>query len=773
MARSEIGPLPARPAALGALARAVADPGAAPPRAGPVLRWSVPVLIALFLLTLGLGAYVSLRRAHDRAVADAGEQMELIAAAAAAALDTHAGADAAAAARTARRILAEGLPAAALREGRSLVVTDPAGRVLAATGPLPARPGEPLASLLGSADALPLLAGDSGVITIAPPGGPAMLADVRLLPAPFGEVVALQPLDAVLGGWWQEMRVTVTLFAAAGVVLALVAAAFHGQASRTRHGEDVLERVQQRVDTALSRGRSGLIDWNLASGRIFWSRSMFELVGLPPQGEFLSFGTFEALIHPGDGDFYALADELVRGDMVTIERTFRVRHAGGSWIWLRMRGEVVRGGADGAPHLVGICVDVTRENEFAARTAMADLRLRDAVETISEAFVLWDADNRLVLCNSKFRQLYGLPEGAVLPGTPYAEVIRAGRPPLVRIQLKPEGSAEEGARSYEAQIEDGRWLHINERRTKDGGFVSVGTDVTSLKRHEERLLESERRLMASVADLRKSRQSLEARGRELAELAEKYAEQKAEAETANEAKSAFLANISHELRTPLNAIIGFSEIMTSGAFGPLGSPKYLEYCSDIRDSGMYLLEVINDVLEMSRIESGHLALHPEELDLDSSVLDALRVMAPLADDKGLALRAEAATGIAAWADRRALKQILLNLLSNAVKFTPAGGRVTVRIRPVGAGVNLYVEDTGVGIPKEALKKLGRPFEQVENQFTKSHKGSGLGLAIARSLVEMHGGTMRIRSSVGVGTVVLVRLPTAANGASGADDALRA
>jgi two-component system cell cycle sensor histidine kinase PleC len=771
MARSEIGTVPARPASPGLLARALPDRAAVLQGAEPLLRWAVPALIAVFLVVIGLGTFATLRRSHDHAIATASAQLHLVAASTAAILDAAAAAaPEAAAGPDATRALARELPPSARQGGRSVLVTNAAGRVIASAGPLPAEPGKPLIALMGTAQPLTTFADRAGVMQIQMPGRGAMLATVRSLKAPLGEVALVQPMDAVLAGWWREMRLGATLFATTGLVLALLGAAFHWQAAQGRHGEDVLARMQRRVDTALSRGRSGLIDWDLATGRIFWSRSMFDLVGLPPRREVLSFGAFEALIHPGDGDFYALADELVRGEATTIDRAFRVRHVGGTWIWLRMRGEVVRPSADAGPHLVGICVDITQEKQLAARTAMADMRLGDAVETISEAFVLWDADNHLVLCNSKFQQLYALPASAIAPGTPYAEVIAAGRPPLVRTQVKPEGGAEEGARSYEAQIDDGRWLHINERRTKDGGFVSVGTDVTSLKRHEERLLESERRLMASVADLRKSRQSLEARSAELAELAGKYAEQKAEAESANEAKSAFLANISHELRTPLNAIIGFSEIMTSGAFGALGSPKYEEYCNDIRDSGMYLLEVINDVLEMSRIESGHLALHPEELDLDASVLDALRVMAPMADEKGLALRAEAATGIMARADRRALKQILLNLLSNAVKFTPAGGRVTVRIRPVGSGVNLYVEDTGIGIAKEALEKLGRPFEQVENQFTKTHKGSGLGLAIARSLVEMHGGIMRIRSRVGDGTVVLVRLPMEEDDADSHDGA---
>ena len=169
-----------------------------------------------------------------------------------------------------------------------------------------------------------------------------------------------------------------------------------------------------------------------------------------------------------------------------------MRHADGHWIWIRARAEVVADAED-EPHLVGIAVDVTEQRRLAEASRTADIRLRDAIEAISEAFVLWDAANRLVLCNSKYQQLYGLPDELVRPGTPYAEIARSGRRPIVSDTF-PVDDDGAGARSVEARVEDGRWLQINERRTDDGGFVSVGTDITALKQKEAELLENERAL---------------------------------------------------------------------------------------------------------------------------------------------------------------------------------------------------------------------------------------------------------------------------------------
>jgi two-component system, cell cycle sensor histidine kinase PleC len=491
---------------------------------------------------------------------------------------------------------------------------------------------------------------------------------------------------------------------------------------------------------------------------------MFDILGLPQKDELLTFGEVNALVHADDIDLYELATQLAEARVHSFDHAFRMRHANGRWLWLRARCELAQRDGSSGLHLIGIVVDITEQKSLVEKTVAADLRLRDAIETIPEAFVLWDADSRLVMCNSNFQLLHQLPDAAVIAGTPYEAAVTTGRRPIIRTTITSDDNQPPGARTFEARLDDGRWMHISERRTKDGGYVSVGTDITKIKLHEQRLIEGEKRRIATIDDLRKSQQELERQADQLADLAGKYAEEKTRAEEANQAKSKFLANMSHELRTPLNAIIGFSEIMEAAMFGPLGAERYNEYSRDIRQSGQYLLDVINDVLDMSKIEAGSIRLMLEDVDLDPVLADCLRVVSGPASEKRIALRAAITPAIYLRADRRAVKQIALNLLSNAVKFTPDGGAVTLTSRTRGNRITIAIEDNGIGIPREALRKLGRPFEQVESQLTKQHQGSGLGLAIAKSLVELHGGAMRIRSMLGKGTVVVVRLPIEAQAA---------
>ncbi|MEX0853574.1 MAG: ATP-binding protein [Bauldia sp.] len=726
--------------------------------AEPVLRRLIPILIFIFLAIVGLARFVELYQQKVQREEDARRTIGMVASLVSAAF-TDAGGGRVLARADALNLLADILPPGATANGRHIYVTDADGLVLAAAPDDAAEARQPLTTIIGEAQLLATFGARAGVLEIGLADGEPALAALHHLDPPLGAVAVVEPTAAVLSAWRANVSLNVTVFVGTSAILLVILYGYFAQSSRASEADRIYLEIQSRFETALGRGRSGLWDWDLSRARMFWSRSMFDLIGLAPRDALLGFGEVSRLIHPDDGDLLALVETLHNAGETTVDRMFRMRHADGRWIWLRVRAELVD--LDTAePHLIGIAVDVTEQMRLVERSRTADIRLSDAIETISEAFVLWDADNRLVMCNSKYQQLHGIPDGVLTAGAAYAEVIAAGRKPLVRSQIVTEGAPEDGARSFELQLEDGSWLQISERRTKDGGFVSVGTDITQLKRHEGKLIDGERRLMATIADLRASRQKLEQQAQQMVDLAEKYAEEKDRAEEANRTKSEFLANISHEIRTPLNAILGFSEIMQSGMFGALGSPKYIEYCQDIHQSGTYLLGVINDVLDMSRIEAGRMILAVEELILDDLVEESIRVVGTQAAAQQIAVHSEAGRDLRMIGDRRALKQIMLNLLSNAVKFTPAGGRIRVRARSTGSTILFSVADSGIGIPRDAVKKLGRPFEQVGNQFTKSHRGSGLGLAITSSLAQLHGGAMRIRSLEGVGTIVSVRLPVA-------------
>jgi len=233
-----------------------------------------------------------------------------------------------------------------------------------------------------------------------------------------------------------------------------------------------------------------------------------------------------------------------------------------------------------------------------------------------------------------------------------------------------------------------------------------------------------------------------------------------EAENANRAKSQFLAVMSHELRTPLNAIIGFSEIMFAEPYGPLGDKRYKQYVQDIHNSGGHLLSIINDILDLSKIEAGQAELNEEEVDLSALIAAVRRIMQERATSAALTFACESGEGLP-WvrADRRALKQVLLNLLSNAVKFTPKGGQVGVRMAiDDDGGLRIVVYDTGIGIAAQDIPRAMSAFGQVDASWSRRYEGAGLGLPISQALVRLHGGTLELESQPGTGTTATVRFP---------------
>jgi PAS domain S-box-containing protein len=257
-----------------------------------------------------------------------------------------------------------------------------------------------------------------------------------------------------------------------------------------------------------------------------------------------------------------------------------------------------------------------------------------------------------------------------------------------------------------------------------------------------------------------------ARERELAEARDDLEHARAEevmarnlAEAGSRAKSDFLALMSHELRTPLTAVIGFADVMRGELFGPLGSPKYHEYCRDIEASGRHLLELVGDILDLAKVESGRYVLTEGTVDLDALVRASIQLLGERPALKGIIVNTRIERSLKIHGDERALKQVLINLLTNAVKYTPSGGQVELTAGIVsGSALELIVSDTGIGIPAAELALVQEPFAQASNSGAAGEDGSGLGLSIVRTLVELHGGTLTIESDIGTGTRVSVRVP---------------
>ena len=359
----------------------------------------------------------------------------------------------------------------------------------------------------------------------------------------------------------------------------------------------------------------------------------------------------------------------------------------------------------------------------------AQMRLLDALESSPEGVVLLDAEDRIVVTNSQVGRFFPSIAESCVPGEPFAGLMRRaseldtdGSPPVATLCLD---ARRDGKASAEMRLAGDRWLRASFSRARDNGVVVMMNDISELIERENLLREA-----------------------------------KEGAETADRAKSEFLANMSHELRTPLNAVIGFSEVLSGELYGPLGHNSYKGYAENIHESGHHLLAVINDILDLSKIEAGKLAPAPVPTDPVSVIGNSLRIIEIQAGEHDVQFVSEIGDGIPEIIiDQRMFKQILMNLLSNAVKFTPEGGRVTLHMAAADdGGLMVRVEDTGVGMTEAEIAIALQPFGQVDGSLSRKFEGTGLGLPLAKRMVELHDGTLSVDSTPDRGTVVSVHFP---------------
>ncbi len=399
--------------------------------------------------------------------------------------------------------------------------------------------------------------------------------------------------------------------------------------------------------------------------------------------------------------------------------------------------------------------------ETMPESALSSASLWEVFQVFPNGVCVLDRDGRFVACNAQYRRLLATVEDVLVAGTPFEDIVCAsvergvvvGGDQLAGTDWIPSRIAafRDGA-NVVLRFSDGREMRVEHSSLQDGGLLITLTDVTILLQHE--------RLLASrVRELEEMQARLEAQSAQLSELAGGLSTLRDEAERANRTKSEFLANMSHELRSPLNAVIGFAEIMKDELFGAVGSVQYREYAYDIWTSGRHLLDLINDILDLSKIEAGKLDLLETRFALGATIGACIRLVSGRAQQADIAVHSTvAAEGLVLWADERKLKQVLINLLTNAIKFTKPGGRVKVAVVDADATLDIRISDTGIGMTPEEIPIALAAFGQVDSSLARKHEGTGLGLPLSKALVELHDGTLEIESEAGVGTTVTVKLP---------------
>jgi signal transduction histidine kinase len=366
------------------------------------------------------------------------------------------------------------------------------------------------------------------------------------------------------------------------------------------------------------------------------------------------------------------------------------------------------------------------------RLERQNLLLQSTLENIGEGLSVFDSQGRLIAWNSRFCELLDLPTdlavGATLNDILTRQAVRGdfgGNDPEAEVAKRLDLFYHDVPTTKERVMPPGRTLQIRRRAMPDGAVISIYSDVTEVKASERRLIEA-----------------------------------RSQAEAANRAKGDFLANMSHELRTPLNAIIGFSEVISKELFGPIANEKYLEYIEDIHTSSLHLLSIINDVLDMSKIEAGKVELAKEIVNIQHVISEVMRMVHERARSRDIELTAQLSDeSVEIWGDERSMKQIFLNLLSNAIKFSQDGGQISVRVAADQPDIAvLEIEDHGIGMSEEEQERALQPFGQAKPVTTRNYGGTGLGLPITKGLVEAHGGTLTIDSRAGHGTLVRIVLP---------------
>jgi PAS domain S-box-containing protein len=503
-------------------------------------------------------------------------------------------------------------------------------------------------------------------------------------------------------------------------------------------GRDISERKQaeksileerKRLANTIEGTNVGTWEWNIQTGIASFNERWAEMVGytlyelLP-----LDIHTWNKLVHPEDKDeMDVILKKHFAGELEIYDHEVRMRHKNGEWVWIHARGKVIEWDDAGKPLLMyGTHADITEKKRTEARFAEETNRRRILIEQSSDGIVVLNDKGEVIEANQKYADMLGYSMSELLQ--------------LHVWDWDNRYSPEQLIEYIKNTDESGVRFEVLQRR-KDGSFVNV--EVSS----NGTILNGQNLVFCVCRDITERKQA------ELLLL-----QAKALAEESNQIKSEFIANMSHELRTPLNSVIGFSQILNEKVFGDLNE-KQMNYVCNIQRSGKHLLELINDILDISKIESGNMEYAPEMTDI-KEIMDEITVLTePLVADKHIVLETNSEFDkLEINVDRMKIKQIMFNLLSNAIKFTPKNGKVWFDSKIINGNIQMSVSDNGIGIPLEKQKTIFEPFKQASSSTSRTHGGTGLGLAIVKYYVEMHSGQIHVESEPGKGSTFTFTIP---------------